>query len=184
MTEDPAENDHEAAPPSPEREGANSFRGGLVLLGFTGLAFVLQGISSVYRALATDSFESGVAHLGGSTGSQLAAENPELAAYVSHLQANGGALAALVGLAVLVLVWYGVREGKRWAWGTAVALPLAYVAVLVPLHLASGFHYATLEHLGPVLVGTPILLAGAVLAYRGLPESGTVSKRPTQEGAR
>lgn len=184
MTEDAAENAREGATPSPERDGSTSFRGGLLLLAITGLAFVLQGISSVYRALATDSFESGVAHLDGATGSQLAAQNPELAAYLSHLQANGGALAALVGLAVLVLVWYGVRQGRRWAWGTAVVLPLIYVAVLVPLHLASGFHYATLEHLGPVLLGTPILLAGAILAYRGLPEAGTGSKHLTREGAR
>lgn len=143
-------------------------RWGTRLLGLTGLLFVGQGASSTYRSLTSDQLESGVPHLDGSTGAELAASNPELAAYVSHLQVNGAALAAIVGVAMLALVWYGVREGRRWAWATTVAMPLAYLGVLVPLHLASGFDYHSLQHLGPVAIGVPIVVAGAILAYQGL----------------
>lgn len=154
---------------------------GSTLLGLIGLTFVAQGLGSVYRSLFSDRFEPGVDVLDGATSSQLAAQNPELASYVSHLQINGGTLAALVGVAMLVLVWYGVRRGHLWAWTTTVALPLVYLSVLVPLHLASGFDYHVLEHLGAVAVGVPVVVAGAVLAYQGL-QTGDAGRPSAPQG--
>lgn len=143
------------------------------LLALTGLIFVLQGLTSAYRALASDAFEPGVAALDGLSAAGLASTSPELASYVSHLQANGGMLAALVGLAVLALAWFGIRRGQRWAWSTTVGLEVLYLAFLVPLHGISGFDYHTAQHLGPVAVGIVIVAAGALLAHRGLSRTAT-----------
>jgi hypothetical protein len=92
--------------------------------------------------------------------------SPSLFQYVGHLHlAVSGFLAAL-GLAVIFLALYGIRQGHMWAWVAAVASPVLGLAVALPAHYPNGFD--TLGHLGLVYLDAVILVAGAVLAYMGL----------------
>jgi cytochrome bd-type quinol oxidase subunit 2 len=97
---------------------------------------------------------------------EIQAFSPSLFEYVSHLHlAVAGFLAAL-GLAVIFLAVYGIRQGHMWAWVAAVASPVLGLAVALPAHYPNGFD--TLGHLGLVYLDAVILVAGALLAYRGL----------------
>jgi cytochrome bd-type quinol oxidase subunit 2 len=97
---------------------------------------------------------------------EIIAFSPSLYHYVGHLHlAVAGFLAAL-GLAVIFLALYGIRQGHMWAWVAAVASPVLGLAVALPAHYPNGFD--TLGHLGLVYLDAVILVAGALLAYRGL----------------
>ncbi|HEV8571706.1 MAG TPA: hypothetical protein VGR49_01495 [Actinomycetota bacterium] len=97
---------------------------------------------------------------------EIQAFSPSLFEYVGHLHlAVSGFLAAL-GLAVIFLALYGIRQGHMWAWVAAVASPVLGLAVALPAHYPNGFD--TLGHLGLVYLDAVILVAGALLAYRGL----------------
>jgi hypothetical protein len=97
---------------------------------------------------------------------EIIAFSPSLAHYVGHLHlAVSGFLAAL-GLAVVLLAMYGIRQGQMWAWVAAVAAPVLALAVALPAHYPNGFD--TLGHLGLIYLDAVILVAGAFLAYRGL----------------
>lgn len=157
---------------------------GSALLGLIGLLFTVSGLSSVYRGLVTKRFEPGVEALGGVGPSELAASNPELASYVAHLHVNGGALAALLGVAIVVLVVFGVRHGYRWSLATTVVLPVVYLAFLVVMHTTAAFPYHALEHLGAVAIGLPLLVLGALLSWLGMSEADTAPDGPTSGGGR
>jgi hypothetical protein len=97
---------------------------------------------------------------------EIMAFSPSLYHYVGHLHlAVAGFLAAL-GVAVVFLAMYGIRQGHRWAWVAAVTAPVLALAVALPAHYPNGFD--TLGHLGLIYLDAVILVAGAVLAYRGL----------------
>lgn len=149
----------------------SKLRWGSALLGLLGTLFAASGLATAYRGLFVGGFEPGVERLDGRSAGELAAASPETASYIAHLHVNGGVLAALLGLAILALVWFGIRRGHRWSLATTVALPVAYLASLVVMHAAADFHYHTIEHLGAVAIGLPLLAAGAILSYLGLPES-------------
>lgn len=101
---------------------------------------------------------------------EIIAFSPSLFHYVGHLHlAVSGFLAAL-GLAVIFLALYGIRQGHMWAWVAAVASPVLGLAVALPAHYPNGFD--TLGHLGLVYLDAVILVAGAILAYRGLRPAG------------
>lgn len=153
---------------SPVATSNRTLRWGWSLLALTGVVAILEGLGAAYRALTSDAFEPGVTALDGATAAELAANNPELASYVSHIQANGGFLAALLGVAIVALSWYGIRRGRRWALSTTVAVEGLYLAFLIPLHGLSAFEFHAVEHLAPVLVGLMLVVAGAALAYHGL----------------
>jgi hypothetical protein len=97
---------------------------------------------------------------------QIIAFSPSLYHYVGHLHlAVSGFLAAL-GVAVIFLALYGIRQGQMWAWTAAVAAPVLALAVALPAHYPNGFD--TLGHLGLIYLDAVILVVGAILAYRGL----------------
>jgi hypothetical protein len=97
---------------------------------------------------------------------EIQAFSPSLYHYISHLQvALSGGIAA-IGVAVLFLVIYGVRRGSMWAWTGAVATPVLFLAVALPMHYPNGFD--TIGHLGLIYLATLIFVVGAVLALRGI----------------
>lgn len=141
---------------------------GAVSIAVAGLMFVGYGLTFLYRAFYGDGFELGVHTLGDVTRAELAATNPELLYYIDHLHVNIAGLMIPVGIAMVVLAWYGVRRGQWWAYTTALVLPIVFLAFSLPMHFTGGFSYHALTHIGPAGVGGPILLVGAVLAYQGL----------------
>lgn len=169
--------------PAEALETRSELRWGSALLGLVGALFAVSGVGSVYRGLFATGFEPGVESLGGVTAGELAASNPELSSYIAHLHVNGGILAALVGAAILVLVWFGVRRGQRWSLATTVALPVVYLVFLVVMHTTASFHYETVEHLGAVGIGLPLLATGAILSYLGIERADTSDRRSPEEGA-
>ncbi len=73
---------------------------------------------------------------------------------------------AAAGLAVAALSWYGVRRGERWAFGTAVVVPVVGLGVALPAHYPWGL--ATLGHLGLIYLAVLIFLVGVVLAFTAM----------------
>jgi len=71
-------------------------------------------------------------------------------------------------VAVLFLVWFGVRRGQLWAWIGAVVTPVVGLAVALPAHWPYGL--ATFGHLGLIFLATGIFVAGALLAARPILE--------------
>jgi hypothetical protein len=105
------------------------------------------------------------AHVGG-TADQIRAFSVDLYEYISHLQVALSAFIIALGLAVIALAWYGIRQGERWALWTAFVAPVVAVGIALPLHFPYGI--GTLGHLGLIYLDALILLAGTVVAYRAL----------------
>lgn len=154
------------------RNQGPSLRWGAGLIAAAGALSIASGASTLYRSIADPGFEPGVGTLGGVSSHELAQTNPEVLEYITHLHVNFAGLAIAMGLAVVALAWYGIREGQRWAWTTALVLPTVFLAHSVPVHLTAGFSFHTLVHLGPLLVVVALLAAGGLLAHRGLASQG------------
>lgn len=99
--------------------------------------------------------------------SELAANNHEVAHYIIHLHVNVAGVMVALGIGMIALAWYGIRRDQRWGWATAIALPVVFLALSLPIHQTAEFSFALL-HLGPGIIWLPALIIGAVLAYRGL----------------
>ena len=139
---------------------------GAKLVALAGIGLVGYGIMFLIRNF-TGFIELGLtpAHIGG-TPEQIQAFSPDLYEYISHLQVAVSAFIIALGVAVIALAWYGIRNGERWALWTAFIAPVIGVAIALPLHFVYGI--ATLGHLGLIYLDALILLVGTVLAYRGL----------------
>jgi len=151
-------------------ETSHKLRWGVALVAVAGLGLALNGATIAYRALFEPGFEAGVGSLGGTSYADLAAANHELAHYVDHLHLNVAGLLVAGGIAVAALAVFGVRRGKPWALGTAVAIPVVFLAFSLPVHGAVAFDYDTLAHLGPGALWAPAALVGGVLAALGMRE--------------
>jgi hypothetical protein len=92
--------------------------------------------------------------------------SPSLYHYVSHLHIAVSGFIAATGLAVVFLVWFGVRRGHLWAWVGAVAAPVLGLAVALPAHYPNDFD--TLGHLGLIYLAVLIFVAGALLSLSSL----------------
>lgn len=145
-----------------------SLRWGAYLIAVSGIGLIVNGVAMLYRVFYSAGFEAGVDTLGGVTKAELAATNYELLHYINHLHVNVAGLMMAVGIGVVALAWYGVRRGQKWAWATAIALPVVFLAHSLPVHQTAGFSFDAVLHLGPGAVWLPALIAGAVVAYRGL----------------
>lgn len=97
---------------------------------------------------------------------QIEAFSPSLYHYISHLHIALSGFIAAAGLAVAALSWYGVRRGERWAFGTAIAVPVLALAVALPAHYPWGL--ATLGHLGLIYLAVAIFLVGVVMAFTAM----------------
>ncbi|MDQ4084421.1 MAG: hypothetical protein M3165_01255 [Actinomycetota bacterium] len=136
---------------------------GAAVMGLAGLAFVGYAVIFFARNF-TDSFlELGIGPAQVDVGrSEIIAFSPSLYDYISHLHIAVSGFIAATGLAVAALAWFGVRRGERWAWVTAVVVPVVGLAVALPAHYPFGFD--TMGHLGLIYLATAVFVVGAVLA--------------------
>ena len=149
------------------REESPALRVGSTLMAVAALGFIGYAVIFFVRNF-TDSFlELGIGPEQVSVGSeQIKAFSPSLHHYVEHLHIAVSGFIAATGLAVLFLVWFGVRRGQAWAWVGAVAAPVLGLVVALPAHYPYGFD--TIGHLGLIYLATAIFVAGALVSGRAL----------------
>ena len=132
-----------------------------------GLAFVGYAIAFLVLNFTGSFLELGIGPDEVNKGkAEVEAFSPQLYHYISHLHIALGGFIAATGLAIAGLSWYGVRRGERWAFTTAVTVPVVGLVVALPAHYPWGL--ATLGHLGPVYLAVAIFLIGVVAAYSGM----------------
>jgi hypothetical protein len=134
----------------------------LASLGFVGYAVIF------FVRNFTDSFlELGIGPGQVDVGkTQIEAFSPDLYHYIGHLHIAVSGFIAATGVAVLFLVWFGVRRGQLWAWAGAVTAPVLGLLVALPAHYPYGFD--TIGHLGLIYLATAIFVAGAALSLKAL----------------
>lgn len=148
--------------------GASRLRLGATLVALSGVGLVGYGIMFLIRNF-TGFIELGLtpAHVGG-TAAQIRGFSPDLYEYISHLQVAVSGFIIALGVAVIALAWYGIRNGERWALWAAFLSPVIAVAIALPLHFPYGI--GTIGHLGLIYLDALILLVGTAVAYVGWPE--------------
>lgn len=136
-------------------------------MSLAGLAFVAYAVVFLVVNFTGTFLELGIGTEQVDKGkAEVEAFSPQLYHYISHLHIAVSGFIAATGIAVAGLSWYGVRRGERWAFITAVIVPLVGLAVALPAHYPWGL--ATLGHLGPVYLAVLIFLAGVGAAYSGM----------------
>ena len=137
------------------------------LMGAAAVGFIGYAVIFLVRNF-TDSFlELGIGPKEVNVGKEAIQNfSPSLFQYISHLQIAVSGFIAATGVAVLFLVAYGVRRGEVWAWVGAVTAPVLALLIALPAHYPN--HFDTLGHLGLIYLATLILLAGALVALRGI----------------
>jgi len=134
---------------------------GVGLVGY-GIMFLIRNFNGFIELGLTPE------HIGG-TPEQIQAFSLDLYEYISHLQVAVSAFIIALGVAVIALAWFGIRNGERWAMWTAFITPVIGVAIALPLHFTYGI--GTLGHLGLIYLDAVILLIGTVLSYNALKPS-------------
>ena len=134
---------------------------GVGLVGY-GIMFLIRNFNAFIELGLTPH------HVGG-TPEQIQAFSQNLYNYISHLQVAVSAFIMALGVAVIALAWFGIRNGERWAMWTAFITPVIGVAIALPLHFVYGI--GTLGHLGLIYLDAVILLIGTVLSYNALKSS-------------
>lgn len=131
-------------------------------IGFIGYAiiFLVRNYTDSFLELGIGSSEVDVGK------DQIVQFSPSLYHYIGHLHIAVSGFIAATGLAVVFLVWFGVRRGYMWAWVGAVAAPVLALAVALPAHYPNDFD--TLGHLGLIYLATLIFVAGALLSLKAL----------------
>ena len=116
------------------RSIASSASLGANVVALAGMGLVGYGIMFLVRNF-TGFIELGLtpAHVGG-TPEQIKAFSLDLYEYISHLQVAVSAFIIALGVAVIALAWFGIRNGERWALWTAFITPVIGVAIALPLH--------------------------------------------------
>jgi hypothetical protein len=149
-----------------QRSAASSPELGAKLVALAGVGLVAYGVMFLIRNF-TGFIELGLTpeHVGG-TPEQIRAFSPHLFYYISHLQVALAGFIIAFGMAVIALAWFGIRTGERWAFWTALFVPVVAIVLALPLHYVYGL--ATLGHLGLIYLDVAILLIGIVVAHRGL----------------
>ena len=142
-------------------------RTGAALMTLGGLAFVAYAAVFLVLNFAGAFLELGIGPEQVDKGkAEIEAFSTQLSHYISHVHIALAGFIAATGLAIAGLSWYGVRRGERWAFATAVVVPVVGLAVALPAHYPWGL--ATLGHLGPVYLAVLIFLAGVAVAYSGM----------------
>jgi len=151
---------------------SSSLRIGSGLMAFAAVGFIGYAIIFFVRNF-TDSFlELGIGQSEVDVGKdQITQFSPSLYHYIGHLHIAVSGFIAATGLAVIFLVWFGVRRGYMWAWVGAVTAPVLGLAVALPAHYPNGFD--TIGHLGLIYLATVIFVFGAVMSLTAL------TKRPS-----
>ena len=151
---------------SPQKQQSR-LRAGAALMAIAGLGFV--GYAAIFFVINfTDSFlELGIGPDQVDKGKdEIEAFSPQLYHYISHLHIAVSGFIAAAGLAVAALSWYGVRRGERWAFATAVVVPVVGLGVALPAHYPWGL--ATIGHLGLIYLAVLIFFAGVVLVFTAM----------------
>ena len=151
------------------RTAAGSANLGANVVALAGVGLVGYGVMFLIRNF-NGFIELGLtpAHVGG-TPEQIQAFSLDLYEYISHLQVAVSAFIIALGVAVIALAWFGIRNGQKWAMWTAFITPVIGVAIALPLHFSYGI--GTLGHLGLIYLDAVILLVGTVLSYNALKSS-------------
>ncbi len=154
---------------SPQMRTTSSVNAGANVVALAGVGLVGYGIMFLIRNF-NGFIELGLTpeHVGG-TPEQIQAFSQNLYNYISHLQVAVAAFIIALGVAVIALAWFGIRNGERWAMWTAFITPVIGVAIALPLHFAYGI--GTLGHLGLIYLDAVILLVGTVMSYNALKSS-------------
>ena len=151
------------------RTAASSAAAGANVVALAGVGLVGYGIMFLIRNF------NGFIELGltpthvGATPEQIQSFSMDLYEYISHLQVAVSAFIIALGVAVIALAWFGIRNGERWAMWTAFLTPVIGVAIALPLHFAYGI--GTIGHLGLIYLDAAILLVGTVMSYNALKSS-------------
>lgn len=142
-------------------------RAGAALMALAGLGFIVYGVIFFVLNFSDAFLELGIGPGQVDKGKeQIEAFSPSLYHYISHLQIALSGFIAAAGLAVAGLSWFGVRRGERWAFITAVVVPVLALAVALPAHYPWGF--ATIGHLGLIYLAVVIFLVGVVIAFTAM----------------
>ena len=152
---------------SPIDRSDSQLRLGVGIMSFGAIAFIGYAVIFFVRNFTDGFLELGIGADQVSVGkSQIEAFSPSLYDYISHLHIAVSGFIAATGLAVLFLVWFGVRRRHLWAWTGAVAAPVLGLAVALPAHYPYGFD--TIGHLGLIYLATAIFVAGALVSLKAL----------------
>jgi hypothetical protein len=146
---------------------SSSLRTGSWLMAFAAVGFIGYAVIFFVRNF-TDSFlELGIGHSEVDVGKdQITQFSPTLYHYISHLHIAVSGFIAATGLAVLFLVWFGVRRGYMWAWVGAVSAPVLALVVALPAHYPNNLD--TIGHLGLIYLATVIFMVGAFMSLNAL----------------
>jgi hypothetical protein len=132
-----------------------------------GAGFIGYAILFFIRNFSDQFLELGIGHNEVNVGAdQIQAFSPSLFDYIGHLQIALSGFIAAVGIAVVFLVWYGVRSGLMWAWRAAVVVPVSALLVALPDHYPNNFD--TIGHLGLIYLATLVFAVGAVMTLIAL----------------
>ena len=152
--------------------GPSKLRMGTWLMALAAIGFIGYAIIFFVRNF-TDSFlELGIGPNEVDVGKEeIVAFSPSLYHYVGHLHIAVAGFIAATGVAVLFLVWFGVRRGHMWAWVGAVAAPVLALAVALPAHYPNDLD--TMGHLGLIYLAVVIFVAGALLTLPAVMRGGS-----------
>jgi hypothetical protein len=144
---------------------STALRNGSTLMLLAAIGFIGYALIFLVRNF-TDSFlELGIGPSEVSVGKNEIIEfSPTLYHYVSHLHIAVSGFIAATGLAVVFLVWFGVRRGHLWAWVGAVAAPVLGLLVGLPAHYPNNFD--TIAHLGLIYLAVLIFVVGALMTLK------------------
>ncbi len=149
---------------------SSNLRVGAGMMVFAAVGFIGYAVIFLVRNF-TDSFlELGIGHSEVDVGkAQITQFSPSLYQYISHLHIAVSGFIAATGVAVLFLVWFGVRRGYIWAWVGAVSAPVLGLAVALPAHYPNNFD--TIGHLGLIYLATGIFVVGSLMSLKALTSS-------------
>ena len=159
-------------------------RQGALVIAVTGIGLVGYGLTFLYSTYFGTGFELGVTTLGGTSRAELAATNPEMLHYMDHLHIGLGGLLAALGIAIVALAWYGIREGNQWALSTTLVIAVIALVTNFVVHFDPGFGYDWLVHIAPSILMTVLVIGGVGWAYQGL-RAGEVhdsGREPSEQG--
>jgi hypothetical protein len=132
-------------------------------MALAGVGLIGNGIVFLARNVAPGPFlEMGIGvEQVGATPADIRAFSPDLFNYITHLHYGISGFLIGAGVALGALAWYGVRQGLRWSWWTAVVTFAVVMVVGMPAHYSWGF--ANLGHIGGAYLATGLFVVGAVL---------------------
>ena len=143
---------------------------GAAAVGFVGYAviFFVRNFTDAFLELGIGPNEVNVGK------EEIRAFSPSLLEYVGHLHIAVSGFIAATGVAVAVLVWFGVRRGHLWALVGAVTAPVLGLIVALPAHYPNNFD--TIGHLGLIYLAVVIFVAGTILCLKELLADGAAKR--------